>query len=160
MSEALAIGYYRLALFCAKQNDLSGAVKHARRSLRLNAGDVSARKLLGLCLYELGELDGAIDFLEGSSELSDEVRAERERTDEALKRAQELAARKKWRKADAVLRGNVRQSVRILNIRGCMKAVSGRRRAAAQLFALALEKDVGNRAAGAYHIQALGVLPG
>jgi tetratricopeptide (TPR) repeat protein len=157
MSNDLAVCYYRLALYHAKMNDLSGAVRHARRSLRLDAKNASARKLLGICLCELGELDSALCILEGCGELSDEVRIENERTRETIRQARELAARKKWRKADAVLRSNMRQSVRILNIRGCMKAVSGSRRSAAQLFALALKKDTGNRDTRAYLIQASGV---
>jgi len=159
MSVELAKRYYRLALFCARKDDLSGAVKYAQRSLRLNADDASARKLLGLCLYELGELDGALSAFEGSAEFSEEVRSELKRTGETLKRARELASGKKWRKADALLRGDVRQSVKILNIRGCVKAASGRRRAAAQLFALALEKDVGNHAVVEYLAQVSGAPP-
>jgi len=145
MKEELAMRYYQLALSCAKKRNLSKAVIYARHSLRLNAESEKAHKLLGLCLYELGELDSAMMALKGFQELSREVCAERERTIEALGRVREFVARKKWRKADVCLQGVGHESVRLLNMRGCVKAAAGRYGQATRLFSLAMNKDRGNR---------------
>lgn len=154
INENLAFRYFQLALNCAKARDLSQSVKYARRSLLMKADDDRAIRLLGLCLYELGEVNSALKVMHGYPGFSDELRAECESTRETLSRAREFAGRKKWRKADALLRANVRQSVRVLNTRGCLKAAAGKYRQAARLFTLALEKDRGNHVAGMCLIQA------
>ena len=41
------------------------------------------------------------------------------------------------------------QSVRVLNIQGCLCAIAGKYAKAARFFALALEKDTGNKLAAA-----------
>jgi len=150
MSEGLDWRYYRLALNCACRHDLSSAVVFARRALILNAGLDDARRLLGICLFELGELDSASYALIGQDELRDAVHEQRALAACVLARASSLARQKKWRKADAHLRGLMHQSVRILTIRGCINASAKRYKAAASLFAQALEKDKGNRAAREY----------
>ena len=154
MSEGLDTGYFRLALDKARQRDLSGAIAHAQCALRINAENDQARKLLGLCLYELGELDDAAKALAGCDGLAETSYAERERMAEALRQARELCQQRKWRKAAALLQDLPHQSVRILIMRGCIKANAGNYPAAAKLFARALEKDRGNRLAGEYLTEA------
>ena len=127
-NNSLAARYCSLALHNAKQRDLSGAVVYARRSLILDPDNEKARRLLGLCLFESGE-----KILPGT-----------------LARVRELRARKKWRKAESLLRACKHQSVRVLLIRGCLMASAGKYKAAARLFAAALSKDKGNRAAMVY----------
>ena len=55
MNAELAGRYYRLALSAAVRRDLSGAARYARFARLLDEGQANAAKLLGLCLYELGE---------------------------------------------------------------------------------------------------------
>ena len=175
---SLAPRYYSLALYYAKRRNLSSAVIYSRRSLMLDPDIEKARRLLGLCLFELGAFDGAAAAYMGSAGQQTEQAAEQieqtaeqteqaaEQTEQAallrtvaeermqllgvLARVGELAARKKWRKAEALLRACKRQSVRVLLIRGCLKASAKHYKAAAKLFAAALNMDSGNRAAMAY----------
>ena len=136
-NNSLAARYCSLALHNAKQRDLSSAVVYARRSLILNSDNEKARRLLGLCLFESGELENFIA-------------QEHKALPGTLARVCELRARKKWRKAEALLRACKHQSVRVLLIRGCLMASAGKYKAAARLFAAALSKDKGNRAAMVY----------
>ncbi|MDR0491725.1 MAG: hypothetical protein LBH28_10830, partial [Oscillospiraceae bacterium] len=103
MSDSLDMGYYRLALYDAKRRNLSKTIIHARKALLLNAENESARRLLGICLYEMGDLDGAAKALDGCTELIGTVLAERSHMNEALDAARGLASRKKWRKAGSLL---------------------------------------------------------
>ena len=154
MNGSLDAGYYRLALKYACLRDLSMAAVYARRAVSLNAENEQARKLLGICLYELGDLDGAAAALKGISGLSSAVNAERIRAKETLGRVRALTARENWNKAKRSLRKLEHQSVRVLIIRGCIESAAKRYRAAAMLFGWALEKDAGNRMAAAYLAEA------
>ena len=137
---------------------MSGAVVYARRSLILDPDNEKARRLLELCLYEKGELDSAAAAFGDStgpdaghsSEQEKTIAQEHKALPGTLARVRELHARKKWRKAEALLRACKHQSVRVLLIRGCLKVSAGKHKAAARLFAVALSKDKGNRAAMAY----------
>jgi len=169
-NNSLAARYCSLALHNAKQRDLSSAVVYARRSLILDPDNEKARRLLGLCLFETGELDGvAAAFRDStgpddgryteqstlqvaghSSEQEKTIAQEHKALPGTLARVCELRARKKWRKAEALLRACKHQSVRVLLIRGCLMASAGKYKAAARLFAAALSKDKGNRAAMVY----------
>jgi tetratricopeptide (TPR) repeat protein len=116
--------YYRLALSAAVRRDLSGAAIYARYACLLDPENEDAAKLLELCLYELGEV---------ADDGFDQVRA--------------LASQKKWRKAEQAARAIPRQSVRVLNIRGCLLAAAKRYAQAADCFAAVLNKDRFNRLA-------------
>ena len=105
-------------------------------------------------LNELREPGHASEALDGAAGLHEEALAEHERTDAIVSQARELVSRNKWRKAEALLRSVGHQSVRILVMRGCIKAASDDYKAAAALFARALEKDRGNNAAAAYLTEA------
>jgi hypothetical protein len=88
-----------------------------------------AAKLLELCLYELGENGGG------------------ETADDSFDRVRALVAQKKWCKAEQAAQAIPRQSVRVLNIRGCLLAAAKRYVQAADCFATALSKDHFNRLA-------------
>jgi tetratricopeptide (TPR) repeat protein len=115
--------YYRMALAAAVRRDLAGAVLYARYALALNVEHPGAAKLLELCLDELGEVAGGYDDL-------DRVRV--------------LAGQKKWCAAEKAARAIPRQSVHILNIRGCLLAAAKRYARAADCFARALTMDRSN----------------
>ena len=132
MRTRLTEDFYRLALASAKKRDLSRAVILARRALSFVPEDERTRRLLDICLFELRDTSGM-----------------------DMGRMRELAAGKKWRKAEAVARAVKHQSVRIYNIRGCLCAASGRYGKAAGLFAKALEKDRGNLTAQICLIESL-----
>ncbi|MDR3320741.1 MAG: hypothetical protein LBS77_07580 [Desulfovibrio sp.] len=117
---------YRMALGAAKQRDLSGAVRYARYAIAVNPAHEAAPKLLTLCLGELGE---SICGNNTSDELAT-VRA--------------LAAQKKWRDAEKAARALPHQSVRVLNLRGCLLAAGKRYAPAAACFAKALTLDRGS----------------
>lgn len=53
-------GYYNVGLEKAKVRDLSGAVLYLKRSLEVNKKNTSARNLLGLVYYEMGETVAAL----------------------------------------------------------------------------------------------------
>ena len=147
--------YIKLALNFAKHRDLSKAKAYARRALLINPENDQSRKLLSLCLYELGELDGAAEAeLKGFAGLPPEALSQNTCANDALGRARELVDQKKWRKAEALLCGIKHQSVRVLVMRGCIKASVKQYKPAVALFARALEKDNGNRAALAYLLEA------
>jgi tetratricopeptide (TPR) repeat protein len=116
--------YYRLALLAARRRDISGAALYARYALAFNPEQAGAAKLLELCRDELGELPG------GENAAGD-----------GLARVRELAAQKKWRAAEKAAGALPRQSVRILNIRGCLLARARRFARAADCFAQALAMD-------------------
>jgi tetratricopeptide (TPR) repeat protein len=118
--------YYRLALLAAQRRALSGAALYARYALAFNADHEGAAKLLELCLDELGEA----------------VRGET--LEDGLGPLRVLAGQKKWRAAEKAARVLPRQSVRILNIRGCLLAAAKRYAASSECFAKALRMDRGN----------------
>ena len=156
MSSGLDARYYKLALYRARQRDLSGAVVFARRALIINPENEEANKLLGLCLFELGELSGAATALRGYAGLAQMVLAQRKLVSRTLPLVRELAGRKKWRRAEALLRNMGHQSVRILAIRGCLKAAANKHKAAVSLFTSALEKDRGNLSIQTYLLSVTG----
>jgi tetratricopeptide (TPR) repeat protein len=128
--------YYRLGLWAAARRDLSGAVRYARYALAVNPAHGGAAKLLGLCRGALGE--GEPGEAAGGNTAGDgltEVRA--------------LAAQKKWRAAEKAARALPCQSVRVLNLRGCLHAAGKRYAQAAACFAEALTLDHGNALAAA-----------
>lgn len=149
MTGALGERYYRLALSAAAQRDLSGAAEYARHAMRLGAENPNAPKLLGLCLYELGELGAAHALLAGSPALAQAAGEERARAESGLEQVQALVRQKKIRRAVRAARAIPHQSVRVLNIRGCLYGGMGRYGAAVDCFSKALEKDRGNRLASA-----------
>lgn len=130
MNGELAARYYRLALSAAARRDLSSAVAYARYTCLLNTGHENAAKLLGLCLHEMGEPNEEYD---AAADEFEQIRP--------------LIQRKKWRAARRLARSIPHQSVRVLNIQGCLCACSKRYGTAARFFAKALEKDSGNRLA-------------
>ena len=56
----LANRYYNEGLACAQVRDLSGAAKALNRCLAIDKRNISARNLLGLVLYEMGETIDAL----------------------------------------------------------------------------------------------------
>lgn len=150
MAEELSHIYYRLALSEAERGNLSAAVRLASCALSLEGVRDKARRLLGICLYELGETGLAAGLLAECPNLAEEARTAHNRTKAELDTVKELVRRGKLR---AALRaaGNIpHQSVRVLNIRGCILAGAGRYVGAGRLFALAAEKDRGGQATAAY----------
>jgi len=129
MIDDLAVSYYRLALSAAAQRDVSAAAMFARYACMLNQNHENAAKLFGLCMNELGY------FETDSSEVLMGIRA--------------LAGQKKWREALNRAKSNHNNSVRMLNIQGCLYACAKRYGKAARFFSKALEKDRGNRLATA-----------
>ena len=147
MNSYLSYDYYRMALFCARYNDLSRAVTLARNAICLDPDDERPRRLLGLCLYEMGYMDGAEKALLIFPELYRQVVDEHELTREAIEKIRILVAAKKIRKAKTRARKIQNQSVRVLNIRGCLLAASKRYGKAAKIFTRALKKDSGDKTA-------------
>jgi len=129
MMTELAEQYYRLALSKATQRDLSGAMELARYACLFDSSHENAARLLELCQHESGYPD---------SEYIDDIK-------QILIRIE----RREWRRAARLAKSIPRQSVRILNIRGCIYACAKKYAVAAGFFAEALEKDRGNRLAAA-----------
>jgi tetratricopeptide (TPR) repeat protein len=129
MDKELGTRYYRLALSAAAQRNLSSAVLYARYACLFDGGRRNAAKLLELCLYELGEAAGG--------------------EDDGLEAVRALAKKKDWRAAARAARTIPHQSVRILNIQGCLWAAARDHTQAADCFARALAKDRDNRLAAA-----------
>jgi tetratricopeptide (TPR) repeat protein len=120
--------YYRLGLGAAKRRDLSAALRYAFCARVLDPEHGGAVRLEEICRYELGE-----DFGEDS--------------EPALERLGLPVKQKKWKAAARTARGLPRQSVRLLNIQGCLWALAKRYAPAEYCFARALAKDRGNRLA-------------
>jgi tetratricopeptide (TPR) repeat protein len=114
----------------------------------------SASRLLGLCLYELGDMENAAAILAAVPDLADGAREACERERAGLSEAGRLARLGKWRAALAVAEKIPHQSARLLNIRGCILAGAGRYAMALRLFAMAAEKDAGGSAAPKYIAEA------
>jgi tetratricopeptide (TPR) repeat protein len=135
MHKELGMRYYRLALSAAARRKLSSALLYARYARLFDGEHGDAAKLLDLCLYELGETAG-IGGIDGDTH-----------ADLAAIRA--LAEKKQWRAALKAARAVPRQSVRVLNIQGCLWAEVKSYAKAADCFARALAKDRDNRLAAA-----------
>ncbi len=144
----LANTYYRTALISAQNGDLSGAIGYASYALYLDEQNDSARKLMGLCMYESGELSGAAAVL-ARTEWETAASGALAEANEAFMRVSDLVRRKKWRKALRELR-DARPNARLLNIRGCIYMCAGRLARAKACFAKALCLDTGNRRAAEY----------
>jgi tetratricopeptide (TPR) repeat protein len=130
-SGGLGRRYYRLALSAAARRDLRSAVLYARYASTLDPGQANAVKLLDLCRYELGEGGGT----------EDEGLEKEDLGKEDLGKVRLLAAEKKWREAARTARAVRRQSVRVLNIQGCLWALAKDYTNAADCFAQTLGKD-------------------
>lgn len=150
MAYELGHDYYRLALSAAERGDLSAAARLASCALSLEGARDKARRLLGLCLYELGDTETAANLLAECPGLAEEAQAAHGRTKSGLEAVKALVRQGKWRAALKAAESIPHQSVRMLNIRGCILAGAGRYVGAGRLFALAAEKDRGGRAASAY----------
>jgi tetratricopeptide (TPR) repeat protein len=133
MNRELGTRYYRLALSAAAQRNLSSAQLYARYACLFDGDHEDAAKLLDLCLYELGESAGG----------------EAEGLDDGLGSVRALAEKKQWRAAAKAAGAVPRQSVRVLNIQGCLWAAADCYAKAAGCFAKALAKDRDNQLAAA-----------
>ena len=129
----LGARYYRLALGAAVERDLSRAALYACYATLLDHEHANAEKLLRLCYRELGQGCGTEIFPEDR--------------DDGLERTRLLAAEKKWREAAKAAHAISHQSVRVLNIQGCLWALANDYDKGARCFALALGKDRSNRLA-------------
>jgi tetratricopeptide (TPR) repeat protein len=119
----LARHYYRMGLGAAKRRDLSAASTYAGFACLLDPEHGGASRLAEICR----------DELEGAEE-----------TPEEFERIGLLAGQKKWKAAALAAKRVPYQSVRILNIRGCLLALTKRYASATDCFARALAKDRGN----------------
>jgi tetratricopeptide (TPR) repeat protein len=120
----------------ARRRDISGAALYARLALALNPEQAGAARLLELCRDELGECA----FSDAASDASCDAVGESAAGDE-LAKVRALTAQKKWLAAEKPAGVLPRQSVRILNIRGCLLARAQRFARAADCFAKALAMD-------------------
>ncbi len=145
---AYSNAFYRMALIAAKSGDLSGAAQYASYALCLDKQNDSARRLLGLCLYESGEVSVAAAVL-ARTEWETAASGALAEANEAFTRASDFVRRKKWRKALRQLE-DARPSARLWNIRGCIYMCAGRLARAQACFANALCLDTGNRRAMGY----------
>ena len=116
--------YYRLGLAAARRRDLRAALAYAEFARLLDPEHEDAARLAEICRVELGE--------------AGEVR------EPELEGIRLLAGKKKWKAAALAAKGLSRQSVRLLNIEGCLWALAKRRGSAADCFAQALERDRGD----------------
>jgi tetratricopeptide (TPR) repeat protein len=117
--------YYRLGLGAAKRRNLSAALDYAAFACILDPGHGGAARLAEICRYELGEPAG-------------------EPQDPELEGIRLLAGQKKWKAAAGAAKNVPHQSVRLLNMQGCLWALAKRYALAADCFARALAKDRGN----------------
>ncbi|MDR1573889.1 MAG: hypothetical protein LBS24_06225 [Clostridiales Family XIII bacterium] len=150
MSEELGRRYYLLALSAAERSELSDAARLATRAVLLGNSRDDVLRLLGLCLYELGETESAADILAAFPDLADGARETCASVRAGLDETRRLARFGKWRAALKAAENIPHQSVRLLNIRGCILAGAKRYAGAGKLFALAAEKDPSGRAAPEY----------
>jgi tetratricopeptide (TPR) repeat protein len=120
----MAARYYRLGLAAARRRDLRAALAYAEFARLLDPEHGAAARLGEICRIELGEAG--------------------ENREPDMERIGLLAAQKKWKAAARAAKGLSRQSVRLLNIQGCLWALAKRHGSAAECFAQALERDRGN----------------
>ncbi|MDR2785218.1 MAG: hypothetical protein LBB83_04810 [Treponema sp.] len=126
-SEEIARRYYRLGLAAAKRRDLTAALHYA------------------LLACVLDPEDGAESCLRDATQLAEICRNELgEAREPAFERIGLLVKRKKWAAAARAAGSISDQSVRLLNIRGCLWALAKRYAPAMECFARALAKDRGN----------------
>jgi hypothetical protein len=122
LPENLGRRYYRPGLAAALRRDLRAALGYAEFARLLEPNHEGAARLAEICRIELGET-------------GDET---------GLERICLLAGQRKWKAAARAARGLSFQSVRLLNIEGCLWALAKRYGAAADCFARVLERDRGN----------------
>jgi tetratricopeptide (TPR) repeat protein len=127
-TEYLGNRYYRLGLGAAKRRDLGAALAWAEFARVLDPAHEDAARLAEICRIELGEA--------GSAAPPD--------SESPLNRIGLLAKRKKWKAAALAAKNAAFQSVRLLNIQGCLWALAKRYGPATDCFAKALDKDRGN----------------
>jgi tetratricopeptide (TPR) repeat protein len=150
MDKELGTRYYRLALSAAVQRKLSSAVQYARYACLFDGDHEDAAKLLDLCRYELGEQaegESADDGfgLQAAQAAGTIPPLQNEAAGLAAVRA--LVEKKKYRDAAKAARAIPHQSVRLLNIQGCLWAALKDHIKAADYFARALTGDQDNRLA-------------
>jgi tetratricopeptide (TPR) repeat protein len=124
--------YYRIALGAAERRDLSAACAWAEYALFLDTGLEDAAALLEICRRERGDPGGG-----GAAD----------QPGDGLEEIRCLAGQKKYAAAVRAAGRLPQQSVRTLNIRGCLFAAAGRYGRAADCFTRALIRDRGNRLA-------------
>jgi hypothetical protein len=122
--ERLGRRYYLLALAAAKQRNLTIALRYVSFANILAPGFDDAARLMEICRYELGETQ------------------EPEPEEISI-----FVGQKKWKAAALAAQRISPQSVRLLNIEGCLWTLAKRYTRAADCFARALVKDRGNRLA-------------
>ncbi|MDR2210381.1 MAG: hypothetical protein LBO65_02800 [Spirochaetaceae bacterium] len=120
--------YYRLGLGAAKRRNLSAALAWADFARVLDPAHEGAARLAEICRIELG----------GAGE------AAAPGAPSPLNRIGPLAGKKKWKAAALAARKAAHQTVRLLNIQGCLWALAKRYGAASDCFTQALAKDRGN----------------
>jgi hypothetical protein len=113
-----------MGLGAARRRDLNAALAYAEFACLLAPEHPGAVRLAGICRIERGEA-------------GDMPEPERNRI---LLRA----GQKKWKAAALLAKSAAHQSVRVLNIQGCLWALAKRYGPAADCFAKALAKDRGN----------------
>jgi hypothetical protein len=129
--------YYRLGLAAANRRDLSAALRYAELARLLKS------PVPGDALAENGEPEQ-----DDVSRLAEICRHERGNdAEDGLEQVAALAEQKKWQAAAAAAKAVPRQSVRLLNIQGCLWVLAKRYARAADCFAASLAKDRGNRLA-------------
>jgi hypothetical protein len=152
LSGELGRRYYRLALAAAKRRDLTAALRYAGfacRILDMEHGDAAYRQAMPY-LRDTWYTENT-SYTEGTSHLENALRLVEicryelgETREPALERFDLLVKQKKW-KAAAGEAGTVsHQSVRLLNIQGCLWALAKCYALAADCFTRALAKDRGN----------------
>jgi tetratricopeptide (TPR) repeat protein len=122
--EAIAGSYYRLGLAAAKRRNLSAALAYAEFSRLLAPEHGGAARLAEICRIELGEAGEIFESEPGRLGL--------------------LAGQKKWKAAARAAKRLSPQTVRLLNIQGCLWVLAKRYGPAADCFTRALAKDRGN----------------
>jgi tetratricopeptide (TPR) repeat protein len=120
--EGIGRRYYLLGLAAAKQRNLTAALHYVSFANILDPGLRDAVRLAEICWHELGEAQEPERFTI-------------------------LAGQKKWKAAALAAKREPHQSVRLLNIQGCLWALAKHYTRAADCFARALAKDRGNRLA-------------
>jgi len=141
--------YYPLALSAAAAGNLSGAARLSLCALSLGEDEDKSRRLLGICLLELGQAEQAAAFLSQCPDLASQAQEEHRQLDDALASVRKLREGGRWRDALKAARGAGRDSVRMLLVEGCLLAEAGRYAEAGRVFALAQEKDTGSADAAA-----------
>jgi hypothetical protein len=157
----MARRYYRLGLAAAKRRDLGSALRYADLACLLKSLGRAYAPNQSDMLHEDGEPRQDNTLYQGGmpheddepepddmSRLAEICRYELGNDAEGgLEQVAALAGQKKWQAAAAAAKAVPRQTVRLLNIQGCLWYLAKRYAYAADCFANALAKDRGNRLA-------------